>query len=157
MSKLTEEQKVFIVTRLACFETATQIIELLKQEFKITVSYQALQNYDPTTYNGRKLAGHLKQLFYETREKFKANVNDIPIAIKSYRMQALQRMAVQAEHKKNYALAAQLHEQAAKEVGDVYTNRQNVKVNGEVVSTVVNIDKKEYAEVRKAMIESDDV
>lgn len=42
----------------------------------------------------------------------------------AYRLRALGRMAEKAESMKNMALTAQLLEQAAKEVGDVYVNRQ---------------------------------
>lgn len=42
-------------------------------------------------------------------------------------------MSVTAENMKNLGMTAQLLEQAAKEVGDVYTNKQKVEQN--VIST----------------------
>ncbi|ELY5205580.1 DUF2280 domain-containing protein, partial [Yersinia enterocolitica] len=65
-------------------------------------------------------------LFNSTRSRFQTEISDIPIANRAYRLRALDRMATKAESMKNFAMTAQLMEQAAKEVGDAYTNRQKV-------------------------------
>lgn len=73
-------------------------------------------------------------MFNETRERFQTEIAEIPIANKAYRLRVLQRMSVTAENMKNLGMTAQLLEQAAKEVGDVYTNKQ--KVEQSVVATI---------------------
>jgi hypothetical protein len=47
---------------------------------------------------------------------------DIPIAQMGYRLRRLQEMALQAERMKNYKLAAEIMEQAAKDHGGLFTN-----------------------------------
>ena len=54
----------------------------------------------------------------------------IPIANKAYRLRVLQRMSTTAEGMKNLGMTAQLLEQAAKEVGDAYSNKQKVELTG---------------------------
>ena len=58
------------------------------------------------------------------RKRFREETADIPIANRAYRLRGLGRMAEKAENMRNLALTAQLYEQAAKEVGDIYVNRR---------------------------------
>lgn len=67
------------------------------------------------------------ELFKSTRERFQSEISDIPIANKAYRLRVLDRMMNNAEKMKNIALATEIIEQAAKEVGDAYTNRQKIE------------------------------
>ncbi|MDM9556054.1 DUF2280 domain-containing protein [Pseudomonas asiatica] len=124
MAALRSEVKAFIVQALACFDTPSQVVEAVKKEFGLDVSRQTCEGHDPTKYAGRGLAKRWADLFHECRARFTAETADIPIAHRAYRLRALGRMAEKAESMKNMALTAQLLEQAAKEVGDVYVNRQ---------------------------------
>ncbi|WP_431437541.1 DUF2280 domain-containing protein [Acinetobacter lwoffii] len=92
MAALKEPVKIFIVQSLACFETPQQVADTVKQDFKIEVSRQQVAAYDPTKYVGRNLSKKLKELFEQTREDFRKNVFDIPIANKAYRLKELQKM-----------------------------------------------------------------
>ncbi|MDU9086924.1 DUF2280 domain-containing protein, partial [Klebsiella pneumoniae] len=69
-------------------------------------------------------------LFNRTRDRFLNEISDIPIANKAYRLRVLQRMSTTAEGMKNLGMTAQLLEQAAKEVGDAYSNKQKVELTG---------------------------
>lgn len=124
MAQLTEEVKTFIVQRLAMYDTPTQVAEAVKEEYGVVIPRQGVQFYDPTV--GAKPAKKWVALFEATRKNFRAAVADIPIANKSVRLRRLERMAVAAEQRKNYPLAASLLEQAAKEVGEQYTNRREL-------------------------------
>lgn len=124
MATLRSEVKAFIVQALACFDTPSQVAEAVKKEFGVDVSRQVCEGHDPTKYAGRGLAKRWADMFHACRERFTAETADIPIAHRAYRLRALGRMAEKAESMKNMALTAQLLEQAAKEVGDVYVNRQ---------------------------------
>lgn len=126
MAVLPIEIKAFIVQGLACFDTPTQVAQAVKQEFDFEVSRHQVAQHDPTKVAGRSLAQKWVDLFEDTRKKFREEVADIPIANKAVRLRALDRMATKAEGMKNMALAAQLMEQAAKEMGNAYTNRQQV-------------------------------
>ncbi len=130
MARLNETVKVFIVQRLACFETAQEVITAVKEVYQIDVTPQLLQVYDPTKVNGQNMSKKLKDIFDTTRAKFLDDTSGIPIASKAYRLWMLQRMADKSISKGNAPLAAQLLEQAAKEVGDAYTNKRRLEHAG---------------------------
>jgi hypothetical protein len=123
---ITDEVKAFIIQSLAAFDTPTQVVEAVKAEYGLTITAQNVQNYDPTKYAGRKLAEKWRVEFEKARKAFVEDASSIPIANRSTRLRALQRMAATAERKGNLALAAQLHKQAAEEMGNAYTNRREV-------------------------------
>lgn len=122
--KLTPEQQTAVVQRLAMFDSPQTVVDWVREEFGIEITRQTAQGYDPTV--GPKPAEKWCAIFEATREAFLKTTADIPIANRSVRLRRLERMALAAERLRNYALAAALHEQAAKEVGDVYTNRTRV-------------------------------
>ncbi|MBX8528544.1 DUF2280 domain-containing protein [Pseudomonas cichorii] len=124
MAALSSEVKAFIVQALACFDTPSQVAEAVKREFNIEVSRQQVESHDPTKRCSKTLAKRWVDMFNEARKRFREETLDIPIANRAYRLRALGRMAEKAENMKNMALTAQLLEQAAKEVGDVYVNRR---------------------------------
>lgn len=124
MAALSSEVKAFIVQALACFDTPSQVAEAVKREFNIDVSRQQVESHDPTKRCSKTLAKRWVEMFHDARKRFREETVDIPIANRAYRLRALGRMAEKAESMKNMALTAQLLEQAAKEVGDVYVNRR---------------------------------
>lgn len=120
--KLTDEVQAFIVQALACYDAPSVVAEAVKQEFGITISRQLAEAYDPNKRAAKNLAQKWKVLFEATRKAFLKDQSQIGIAQKSVRMRALHRMAERAEAQRNYKLAAELYEQAAKEEGGAYTN-----------------------------------
>jgi hypothetical protein len=124
MAALSSEVKAFIVQALACFDTPSQVAEAVKREFNVDVSRQQVESHDPTKRCSKTLAKRWVEMFHDARKRFREETVDIPIANRAYRLRALGRMAEKAENMKNMALTAQLLEQAAKEVGDVYVNRR---------------------------------
>lgn len=124
MAVLTTDVRAFITQSLACFDTPSQVAEAVKINYGIIVPRQQVEQHDPTKYAGKTLAVKWKELFFEAREKFKQETQDIPIANRAYRLRALGRMADKAESMRNLPLAAQLMEQAAKEMGEMYVNRR---------------------------------
>lgn len=126
MAALSEDVKRFVVQALACYDTPSQVAEAVKEEFGIVVVRQQVATYDPTKHTGKNLSPKWRAIFQATRDNFKAEVADIPIAQRSFRLRTLQRMVTKAEGMKNMALTAQLLEQAAKEVGDIYTRPRSV-------------------------------
>ncbi|NMZ25027.1 DUF2280 domain-containing protein [Pseudomonas proteolytica] len=124
MAALKNEVKSFIVQALACFDTPSQVVEAVKNEYGLVVSRQQVETHDPTKSAGKGLAVKWVTLFHDTRKRFREETAEIPIANRAYRLRGLGRMAEKAESMRNLALTAQLYEQAAKEVGDVYLNRR---------------------------------
>jgi hypothetical protein len=123
MARLTKEAKVFVVQRLACFEPAQDVIQAVKDTYGEDVTPQALQAYDPTKVNGKSLSAELRQIFEDTRKRYLAETQDIPIASRAHRLRVLDRLATKAEQRQNAVLVMQLMEQAAKECGGAFENR----------------------------------
>lgn len=142
MAALSNEVKAFIVQALACFDTPSQVAEAVNREFGIEISRQTAESHDPTKRQGRNLAKRWVVLFEDTRKRFREDTAEIPIANRAYRLRALGRMVEKVEGMRNYGLAMQLLEQAAKEVGDVYVNRQtkNENPHDNVPPTRVQVD-----------------
>ena len=127
MAALKPEVRAFIVQELACFDTPSQIVDSVQKEFKVQVTRQQVASHDPTKVAGKGLAQKWIDLFNHTRDRFLNEISDIPIANKAYRLRVLQRMSTTAEGMKNIGMTAQLLEQAAKEVGEAYSNKQKVE------------------------------
>lgn len=125
--KLTDAARAFVVQQLAMYDKPSVVAASVKQEFGITLTAQAVEFYDPTKRAGAKLHERWKKLFEETRKAFLADTAEVGISHKVVRLRALDRMSAQAEKQGNLQLAASLHEQAAKEMGDAYTNTRVVK------------------------------
>ncbi|HDH3840005.1 DUF2280 domain-containing protein [Salmonella enterica] len=158
MATLKGEVKAFIVQSLACFDTPSQVVELVKKEFGLSITRQQVESHDPTKANGRGLAQKWVDMFNATRERFQNEISDIPIANKAYRLRVLDRMATRAEGMKNLALTAEIIEQAAKECGDAYTNKHKFEhsgPNGGAIQTIT-MSKEEYKSARQEMLEDDD-
>lgn len=130
MAALKPEVKAAIVQMLACYDTPSQVVEAVQKDFGITITRQQVETHDPTKVSGKTLAKKWVDLFNRTRDRFLNEISDIPIANKAYRLRALDRMMTKAESMRNMALAASLMEQAAKECGDAYTNKQKVEHSG---------------------------
>ena len=128
--KLTEEARTFVVQALACFDSPATAAAAVKKEFDLVITPQGCEAYDPTKRAGAKLSEKWVALFEETRKTFLQDTSRIGISHRAVRIRALQRMAEKAEGMGNLALAAQLFEQAAKEMGDAYTNRRELTGKG---------------------------
>ncbi|MBC6336015.1 DUF2280 domain-containing protein, partial [Acinetobacter baumannii] len=123
MAALKEPVKIFIVQSLACRDTPQEVVENVKQEFDVEISRSQCQAYDPTKYSGRNLSQKYVELFEKTREEFDKGLIDIPIANKYYRLKQYQR---QLEKTRNVKTALKILEQAAKDIGGQFTNRQEI-------------------------------
>ena len=158
MAALSTEVKAFIVQSLACFESPTKVIELVKQEYGVEVSRQQVSQYSPGNAMAANLSQKWVELFRSTRERFQTEISDIPIANKAYRLRVLDRMMNNAEKMKNIALATEIIEQAAKEVGDAYTNKHKVEHSGPNGGPIesATLTKDEYKQARREMMEDDD-
>ena len=127
MATLNNKVKAFIVQGLATYMTPSEVVEAVNQEFDgLKVTRQQVSNYDPGKAAAVNLSQKWKDLFNKFRDDFNNDIQAIPIANKAYRLNMLDRMARDAEKSKNRPLAASLLEQAAKDVGEVFTNKQKV-------------------------------
>ncbi|MCD0203279.1 DUF2280 domain-containing protein [Klebsiella aerogenes] len=158
MAALKPEVKAAIVQMLACYDSLSIVVEAIQKDYGIKVTPQQVESHDPTKVSGKGLAKKWVDLFNATRERFKNEISDIPIANKAYRLRVLDRMATRAEGMKNLALTAEIIEQAAKECGDAYTNKHKFEhsgPNGGAIQTIT-MSREEYKSARQEMMEDDD-
>ncbi len=134
MSALSDEVKTFIVQQLACFDPPSVVVKAVKAEFGEIVTPQQVEAYNPERRAGQGLSEGYREIFRVSREAFLEDTAAIAISHRTSRLRSLQRLAERAESMGNLALAAQLLAQAAKEVGDVFTNRQRIDANHTVRS-----------------------
>lgn len=139
MAALSDDVKTFVVQALACYDTPSQVAESVKEEFGLTVVRQQIAVYDPTKATGKNLSKKWRDLFESTREEWRKGSTEVPIANRVFRLRVLDRLAAKAERMRNMGLTLQVLEQAAKEVGDVYTRprAQGGDFGDEPVATMV--------------------
>lgn len=123
---LRPDIQTYIVQALACFDAPSVVAADVKREFGIEITRQNVEVYDPNKRSAKNLAAKWKVLFEETRKAFLEDTSRIGISHRAVRLRALHRMAEKAEGMSNLALAAQLHKQAAEEVGGSFTNRREL-------------------------------
>lgn len=126
MPKLTEDVKRFIVMELATLRSPSEVASRVKEEFGIVIDRAHIHTYNPTKVHGPKIAKRWHQLFDATKEEFLKTAGRIPVALKAYRLRELHDMYLRAKQAGNLVLAAELLQQAARECGDVFTNRREV-------------------------------
>lgn len=136
MAALRKEVKLFIVRSLAVFNTPEETARLVNEEYKnLNVSRQQCERYDPTKRAGKDLSDELKKEFEITREEFLGKPESIPIANLVVRLQRYENMF---QASKNNVLRLKIQEQAAKDIGRQYTNRQEITgKDGEALQTTV--------------------
>ena len=149
MAALKDEVKLAIVQALACFDTPSQVVDQVKQEFGLALARQQVAGYDPTKPSGKKLSKKLLEVFQATRQKFLDDVSTIPISNQSYRLRVLQRNLERADQRGNAAMVSTLLEQAAKELGGAFTNRRELTgKNGQPLAVATsNVTPDELKEV----------
>lgn len=139
VEKLPKEVQTYVVQALACFDSPSVVADAVNKEFALKVSRQAVEKYDPTKRAGERLSSQWRAIFDETRRVFLEDTSQIGISHRAVRLRALNRMADRAEGMGNMALAAQLHEQAAKECGDAFTNKRNVEATGDLTVQIIKL------------------
>lgn len=123
MPKLTKAQQIFIVQELARFARPTEVVEAVKERFGIEVSRQQVWNYTP---DSPEVAQRWVELYQATREQFIKDTASIGITHLAFRLRKLQELLYRAMDMRNYALAASILEQAAKDAGGAFTNKREV-------------------------------
>lgn len=139
MAKLTEPIKRFIVGRLACYYTPTEVTEQVQDEFGLKLTRSQVGFYDATTKQGaRELSPELRDLFAEAREEFNSDLKRIPAASKAYRLRKIQDLI--DRNPRNPRLVAQLLEQAAKETGGLFQSTRRTELTGRDGTPLISVD-----------------
>jgi len=142
MPHLTEEQKIFIVRRLACFHTPTEVAEDVKEEFGIEIAREHVRSYNPLQV---EVAEKWREIFDTVRKAYREQVLDVPIANERYRLQERQFWYEREKGRKNPnpAVAQEILDQAARDTGGAFTSRRDVTLADpdEVLARILGVSK----------------
>ena len=130
--KLTDAVRAQIVVRLALYDPVSDITADVKA-IGFNITHQAISKYNPE--NNIKLAQRWRDLFENTRKKWSEEVMAEPIAQRAFRLRRLGQIHERAMQRGAYVVAANMLEQAAKEVGNVYSNVLKTQAGGKVEHT----------------------
>lgn len=125
-TRLNGAMKVFVVQCLARFMTPTEIETVLLEDHNLKVTRQAIAKYDPTTATGKDLGEEFKKVFEAARAAFITDISHIDVSHQSFRLRRLSELARKAEEDGKDVVAAAHYEQAAKEMGGMFTNRREI-------------------------------
>lgn len=125
-TRRTDEQKRLIVELLACFRTPSEVVHVVRAQFRIDISPQSVEAYNPTTRAGEKLSAELRELFASARAEYLQRVENIGVANMAFRLRGMDEAARAYFEKGAYTLAMAIYEQAAREVGGMFTNKREV-------------------------------
>jgi|HubBroStandDraft_3_1064219.scaffolds.fasta_scaffold38449_4 hypothetical protein len=136
IGKLSKGAQLFVVRKLAQWETLGDVVAAVKEVYGIGLSRQSVYHYNPEA--NPNLAEWLKIAFAAERKRFTEEIESNPLAHLSYRLNQLLRIFLSA---KSPSLQAALLRQAAEEMGGAYTDRLRVEggiLTKETVSTLLN-------------------
>ena len=126
MTNLNPEQKQFIVQRLACFASPTEVKKELKEVYDIDVTTSVIAAYDPNTAQSKNTSAEYKVLFVKTRKRFLESETDVALSHRAYRLQRLYGLLDHPLVKQSPKLAMQVLEQAAKEMGGLFLRQEKL-------------------------------
>lgn len=137
--KLNEPQKVRVVQLLACYWTPSEVVAYVREEWYIEIRRQSVQHYDPTKVNGQDLAKKWHDIFHTMRHAFLKDKATHAVANLPYRLGILQKTVDEGLKRGNYDLVLRALEQAAKDEGGSFTNRQRVDIDQRVRTGVMMV------------------
>jgi hypothetical protein len=139
MGKLTNEIRGKIVAGWARYDTAVEIRREIRETYQVDVDMQQIYVLNPEGANW-KGARRWEAVFAAERKVFLESASRIGIAQKVVRLQRLDKLCRMAIDKRNVKLAAELMEQAAKEMGEVFTNRREVRQDVRAVTATMSTE-----------------
>lgn len=152
MATLKEPVKMFIVQSLACFETPQQVVDAVRERYGIEIDRQQVASYDPTKATCRGISKALKKLFEDTRREFRANIENIAIANKAFRLMELQKMY--EDSGKNKRAKQNLLKQAFQETDGRVTKQEITGKDGKPIETInQNVSTESYLKARERVLD----
>ena len=150
MAALKKEIKLYIVRSLAIFNTPSETVELVHQEYGVKVTKQQCEKYDPTKRSGENLSEEFRIDFEKTREMFLGKPKAIPIANLAVRLQRYE--SQYQKHSKNRVAALSILKQAAEDMGGKYTNRtEHTGKDGTPLNPPANVPLEAYLAARESI------
>jgi hypothetical protein len=121
--KLTDQQKEYVVRRLAAYDSPTAIARDLKREFGVTIGHQSVGRYNPEL--GSRLDQRWKDLFAHVRAAHLAATAGIGVTGKAADIRARERLAHAAWDAGRFKDASDILDAIAKDIGDPFNDERN--------------------------------
>jgi hypothetical protein len=123
-NKLTEQQRIYVVRRLAAYDKPRAIARDLAHEFGVTVSHQLVEAYHPGRAAGRRLAPRWKKLCAQARAAYLESTAEIGAMHKTVRIRWREGIAHDAWDAGQFKAASDVLDAIAKDIGDAFDNRK---------------------------------
>ena len=123
--KLTNQQKEYVVTRLAGYDSPSAVARGLREDFGVTISKGAIACYDPT--RNLRCPERWRDLFYAARRAILDGKAGCAAADKMVRVRLRERMALDAMEQENFALANSILDSIARELGDTVLHQLRLR------------------------------
>lgn len=123
-SQVTDEHIEFIVTCLAHFYTTDEVLDRFALEFGKHIDRKTCNKLNPQLKSSRNLDSKWVDLFHVERAGYVEQEQHIPIANRAVRLRRYEEEYHDAEDTNT---RLKILEQAAKEVGGLYTNKTEIK------------------------------
>lgn len=101
---------------LACFDTPSEVVRQVREQFNVQITRASAQRYDPTRAAGETLSEELRILFFDTREHFVEELEKLPLAHRATRLRRLEFLYDRASESGNLKAALGALALAAKEM-----------------------------------------
>ncbi len=140
MATLKNEHKEFIVRKIACYSSPSEVIIELEEIYGVTgLEPKQIAYYNPDVSTGGKLGKQWKDLHSHYRKEFLDGIIDIPIANKRYRLLELQKSHDKLRLVNNEAGANAILKQAQDEMAVIKDIEPKIPENGDSYYTRMNI------------------
>ena len=128
--KLTEQQRIYVVRRLAAYDKPRAIARDLAREFGVTVSHQLVESYHPGRVAGRRLAPRWKTLFAQARAAFLDSTAESGAMLMAVRVHWREGIAHDAWDAGLFKAASDVLDAIAKDIGGAFDRRQKHEHSG---------------------------
>ena len=140
--KLTENEKEYVVHRLAAYDSPSAVQKGLSEEFGVKIARQSLLFYDPTKRASRRLREKWKSLFHATREALHKGSAEIGACHALVRIRWREQMALKEMEADNSQRANEILDSIARDVGDCFGSKyrhEHAGANGVPFVATINI------------------
>ena len=154
MARLKKVEKIFIVRSLAQFMEPSLVVEAVKENFKIDVSRQQVECYDPTKTAGADLSQELVDLFHEARKKYiDQPIYNIEGANDIVQLRVLSALFIKKQN--NTRDAIKLSDQIQKIVKGYYEKKFEItgKDGGPLETVQTTVSKEGYLQAREQVLD----
>mgnify|MGYP003612179090 CR=1 FL=1 len=154
MARLKKAEKVFIVRSLAQFMTPTEVVVAIKENFRIDVTPQQVEAYDPTKTAGADLSQEFVDLFHEARKKYiDQPIYNIEAANDIVQLRVLSALFIKKQG--NTRDAIKLSDQIQKIVKGFYEKKIEItgKDGGPLETVQTTVSKESYLQAREQVLD----